>query len=219
MASLSLDERRAIVFGAMSVYERTAAFLVSGRSSSDSDSPIRPDANASLQNWSRVFSPGDREAFIRRLHWDGLDWTTVGKALSDTSIGPDPDADWTTWLDLILESAAALKQELAAEPPSEKRYFEPEDEPPFIEFAVAGVRAARVFLLKLNPDAYATLTDPARQAIERQLAKELAIVGERTYYELFRKVLETTPEGAEGAAPAAAPGDDARYRAFIYSML
>ena len=220
MPSLSIEERRAIVFGAMSVYERAAAYAVRGASSTDSDAIIRPEANAALQNWSRVFSPGDRDAFLRRLHWDGLDWTTVGRALSETAIGSDPDVDWTTWLDVILEAASELKAELEAGPPPEARYFEPGDEPPFIEFAVAGLRAARAFLLKLNPEAYATFTEPARQAIERQLVKELAIAGERTFYELFQKVLGVSPDGAERSAPAddAAAGNQ-RYRAFVYSML
>ncbi len=65
MPSLSLDERRAIVFGAMSVYERVASYTVRGTSSTDSDSDgnaagnrvIRPEANAALQSWSRAFSP------------------------------------------------------------------------------------------------------------------------------------------------------------------
>src|SRR5688572_17377773 len=226
MPSLSLDERRAIVFGAMSVYERAASYTVRGTSSTDSDAGgdaggnrvIRPEANAALQSWSRAFSPGDREAFLRRLQWDGLDWTTVGRALSETSL--EPDTEWTTWLDLILEAGAGLAKELEAGSPPEASYFAAGDEPPFIEFAVAGVRAARTFLLKWNPDAYATFTDPARHAMERQLAKELAIAGERTLHELFQKVLATSPGGGEPAAPpsAGATGNE-RYRAFVYSML
>ncbi len=231
MPSLSLDERRAIVFGALSVYERVASYSVRGTSSTDSHSEgnaggnagvnkaIRPEANAALQSWSRAFSPGDRDAFLRRLQWDGLDWTTVGQALSQTSTDPEPDTEWTTWLDLILEAGAELAKELEAGPPPEAGYFAPGDEPPFIEFAVAGVRAARTFLLKWNPDAYATFTDPARQAMERQLAKELAIASERTLHELFQKVLGASPNGGERTGQTAGAAGDERYRAFVYSML
>ena len=220
MASLSLDERRAIVFGATSVYQRVAAYAMRQPSSPEHNPPIRPEANAALQNWSRVFSPGDRDAFLRRLQWDGLDWTTVGQALSETSIDPELESDWTTWLDLLLISAAELAAELEGGPAPEAGYFEGGDEPPFIEFAIAGLRAAREFLLKLNPEAYATFTDPARQAIERQLVKELSFFSERTLYDLFQKVLGTAPTGGDQQASTSdGTPPNLRYRAFVQSML
>ena len=67
MASLSLDERRAIIFGATSVYQRVAAFAAQTTSTPDAEAAIRQDANTTLQNWSRVYAPGDRDAFLRRL--------------------------------------------------------------------------------------------------------------------------------------------------------
>jgi type 2 lantibiotic biosynthesis protein LanM len=220
LASLSLDECRAIRFGAASVYERVGAFVARQAAIADTDVPILPEANAQLQNWSRVFSPGDRDAFLRRLQWDGLDWTTVAKALSATSIDPEPDADWTTWLDLILEAAGPLGRECEEGAPPETAWFEPGEEPPFIEIAAAGARAARGFLLQLNPDAYASFSESAQRAIERQLLKELALFSERTLYELFQRMLAAPPEG-EGSPPAADEDrpKDARYRGFVVSML
>ena len=145
MASLSLDERRAIIFGATSVYQRVAAFAAQTASTPDAESPIRQDANTTLQNWSRVYAPGDRDAFLRRLSWDGLDWTTVAHALSTTSLDLD-DADWTTWLDLILDAAAGLARELEAGAPPEVAYFGPDEEPPFVSSrSPASGRRARFF--------------------------------------------------------------------------
>lgn len=219
MAALSLDERRAIVFGATSVYERVAAFSAQRPAAPDAEASLRPEANATLQHWSRVYAPGDRDAFLRRLTWDGLDWTTVGQALSTTALDFDADSDWTTWLDLILRAAAELARELETGPPPEVGYFTPDDEPPFVELAIAGVRAARTFLLEWNPDAYATFTDPPRQALERQLAKELAVFAERTLHELFQRLLAGPSDDAANAPVEQHATPDARYRAFITSML
>ena len=41
MASLSLDERRAIIFGATSVYQRVAAFAAQTASAPDAEAAIR----------------------------------------------------------------------------------------------------------------------------------------------------------------------------------
>ena len=218
MPSLSVDERRAIVFGAASLYQRAAAFAAQPAPASDDPPAIHPDANAALQQWSRVFSPGDPDAFLRRLEWDRLDWTTVARALSTMSLDLEPESDWTTWLDLILAAAVEVKRDLEAGAAPEAEAFARGGELPFVEFALAGVRAARAFLLKWNPDAYAALTSAAQVAIERQLARELAVLAERTLYELFQRVVGSSPAGD---APAAAerPAGDERYRFFILSML
>jgi len=134
MALLSADQHRMIRFAARSVYQRVAAFQ--GDAAPDADRPIAAEAAAALQSWGQVFSPGDREAFARRLRWDGLEWTTVARALSvagsaeessDLSADP-PERDWTVWLDLVLEEASGyLPDELL--------------QPGQVKFQIAGLRA------------------------------------------------------------------------------
>ncbi len=222
MASLSLDERRAIVFGAASIYQRVtafAAFAAQQAAAPQDEIVVRPEATATLQNWARVFAPGDRDAFLRRLTWDGFDWPSVSRALSTTDLDFDADSDWATWLDLTADAAVSLARELETDAPPELQYFAGDDEPPFIELAIAGLRAARMFLLRWNPDAFATWTDAARVSMERQLIKELALFSERTILELFQRLLAAPAEsGDETPAPVDA-GSDKRYRAFVASML
>jgi lantibiotic modifying enzyme len=67
-----------------------------------------------------------------------------------------------------------------------------------------------------NPEAYATFTDAPRLALERQLAKELALFAERTVYELFQRLLAAPSDEAAERTTAAA---DQRYRAFVVGML
>jgi type 2 lantibiotic biosynthesis protein LanM len=219
MASLSLEQRRAIVFGAQPLYQRVAGFAA--RSSVDEDAPISQEANATLQSWSQVFAPGDRQAFLRRLSWDGLDWTTVARALSAGDLSAsDVDSrepDWTEWLDRTLDAAGTLLRELDRGPAFEAGYFEPDEEPPFIELAIPALRAARSALDRVCPDAFSQFAGPAQQALERQLLKELAVFGERTVFELFRQVTSETPTSS--ASSEAQVREDRKYREFVRSML
>ena len=49
------------------------------------DSPLE---NGALKTWQRAFSAGDREAFLRRLSWDGFDAWSLAAALEVSESTP-----------------------------------------------------------------------------------------------------------------------------------
>ncbi|MGE5244197.1 MAG: type 2 lanthipeptide synthetase LanM [Betaproteobacteria bacterium] len=220
MPPLSVEQRRAIAFHAMTVYERVEAARLHAESA---DTSATGEANAALFTWSGVFSPSDREAFLRRLHWDGLDWTMVAQAISAGGAGegrsvPEwfearPDG-WTRWLDALLEHTAEVVGAVAGRQAREPGHFDAAVEPPFIELGMPALLAARRALLARRPSAYEGLTDAARRDVERPLLHDVLVFAERTLFTLFRQVAGSRPSGEGGDTPS-----DEKYLAFIVSML
>src|SRR3712207_696924 len=182
MPSLSIEQRRAIAFRAATVYQRVAAFR-SRQAEPTTDQPVVPDV-AALRAWNQAFSPGDREAFLRRLSWDGLDWDTVGQALSfevgsDNASAPEwfqlsVESDWTVWLDGILEQAADLLRDLETGALLDSDLFDPTNAAPFVELFEPACRTANDFLEQLHPGVFARVTQPARRELDRQLRKDVS---------------------------------------------
>lgn len=222
MASLSADQRRAIRVRAASLYQRIADFVTAPEGPEPDDRAVA-EASEVLRAWNQAFSPGNREAFARRLAWDNLSSALVVGALSRPE--PDPDGpDWTVALDLVLEQAGAVLREFAAGNLPETRWFEDEeadDEPPFLEILVPVLRAARELLAELHPHALDRFGPSARRALEQALLKDVSPFAERSLYQLFEQV--TAPSGNDSTAgpesAAKEPGGTARYQAFVASML
>jgi type 2 lantibiotic biosynthesis protein LanM len=167
---LSPAELHSISTRARTLSERIAATSSTpSRGASDSVS-VEPSALEDLDTWSRAFSPGDTPAFTRRLLWDGL---TLEQALAVVS-GEQlrQPAAWTRWLDKFEQGLS--------------HHTNHAFELPFAEFWSGVVHAATSELSRHRPASTQELSASAREALERQLAKELAFAGELPLYREFR---------------------------------
>ena len=89
LTHLTGDEQRQIAIGAASVFERTAFALAGKARQTEAFAPTE-QALGLLRAWIQAYSPGDPEAFERRLTWDELSMTDVARALSQPPVGPTP---------------------------------------------------------------------------------------------------------------------------------
>lgn len=215
MGQMSVRLRREIATRATGLYE----YLDHRPRGEASD----PATEALLRAWNRAYSPGDTDAFVRRLAWDGLDQDLVRAALSPRLGGaePPPPPTWTLWLPRILEMAPEVAQDLlSAAPLAESGYFRLDQEPPFLELWVPVLRAARGELDESTPGAIRAVGPSAHQAFDRQLLKEVASFSElamHTRYGEFQAAWQARRGQASAAEPD--PPPDAGYRAFVLSML
>ncbi len=92
---LTADERRTLALGAASVFERAAPALPAGAPRSDAFTPS-DHALGVLRTWIQAFSPGNPEAFERRLTWDDL-------SLADVAAAAARVADEDLWRPLAYE--------------------------------------------------------------------------------------------------------------------
>lgn len=162
-----------------------------------------------LMAWRDAFSQGDREAFERRLRWDGWDEAAVLDAL-DSSSRKDArvPAAWTSWLERFLEDAAALAADLGSpDVAAELERMAPSPEPPFLEVWVAFVRSARRALADGGEPPEGSHS-AAYAAFERSLVAELAAAGELVLYQRFLDRREA-PDGPAGDS----------YAPFVRSLL
>jgi type 2 lantibiotic biosynthesis protein LanM len=173
-----------------------------------------------LEAWARAFAPGDASAFARRLRWDGLDEDATRRALAQAP-GPEAlSAPWSLWLTRILVEADELYRRLDAGvgfPPGEDLLaregfrFDGEEHPPFLEIALAAVKATRKSLGA--PGAESRVTPGAWRRLEKQLLEEVAATGELALFERYRSFLSAS----DGAASSQDSGG--RYRDFLREML
>ena len=155
---------------AASIYERAAA--ASGRRIAAHASEPDPAAAEAVHTWSRAFSPGDPEAFLKRLSWDDLDLPAVLDAASDPP-GEAADRSWTHWLDRASRQARAIALDVRAG----RFVSDPGLHVPFEEIWTAFRRAATEAIHPIVPDV----------AFERQLCQELSRQGELALFEQFRE--------------------------------
>jgi type 2 lantibiotic biosynthesis protein LanM len=162
-----------------------------------------PAALAAVQAWNQAFSPGDEDAFRRRLAWDNLDLPTVLAAASDAR-PPARTPPWATWLERAGRAGLAVAVEVA----SRRFASDPLLHVPFEEIWTAFRRAAAAAVAGPT-DRPSVVRPTARASLERQLCIELARQGELALFEYFR------------AASAArhSPGPDSRYRACVIRLL
>src|SRR5205085_4006015 len=114
------DERRQITIGAASVFERTALALAPG-SRAEAFAPTE-QALGVLRAWIQAFSPGDPEAFERRLTWDDLSMTDVARALSQPPIAI-VEPDWLVHIDAIAGAARQAAADIESGPLSERALY------------------------------------------------------------------------------------------------
>lgn len=173
--------------------------------------------------WQRAFSPGDRESFLRRLSWEGLDLAAVRAAIADDAPPPRTAPAWTSWLLRFSQQAVALGRDLPQlGMPVESGWIAPRDEPPFLELWIPLVRAMRVELTASCRELARALTTPVRHALERQWLQDIRFWSELAAFEDFRAfeppALRETPASSAGASVAGASRSaraSARYDRFI----
>ena len=175
---LSDDERLQIALGASSLFERLDGTGLA----------TTPDGGQHvLEAWAHAFSPGDPEAFARRLSWDGLDAAAVRRRLTEPAAQASHLAPgWTAWLNRFLEESAAFG--VALERPEsgvELTRLAPAPEAPFLEIWVAMARCARRAVAEAG-ETLEGISPAACAAFERSLVAELSGVGELVLYRLFR---------------------------------
>lgn len=196
---LSSEERRRIAARARGLYERVA-HLPAPDVPNQSITPDSP-ANALLAAWNQVYSPGDPQAFVRRLAWDDVTPEVVAAAI--TAAADDDAPAWTGWLVRFDAAARAVSGE-----------WRRDRELPFVEIWIPILHAAREALAErltasddVGPEAIATL--------ERQLLRELSTYGELAVDESFSAYL--TSRGIERAQ--CRPESSDAYRAFVLTSL
>ncbi len=200
---LTADERRTLALGAASVFERAALALPAGAPRSDAFTPS-DHALGVLRTWIQAFSPGNPEAFERRLTWDDLSLADVARALSSPPAAV-LEPEWMVWIDAMIGAAQQAGDERVRGPLPERALYTG-DPPPFLDLLVPALRACRDALdatpvgrargERFGPDALA--------ALDRFLLKSAAGVTELALLAEFRDFL------------AASKGD---YREFTGTLL
>lgn len=205
---LSPADKLTIALRARTLSERIASTR-SSRIATASSETVTADSSGgeALDVWKRAFSPGDSEAFTRRLAWDGLNLET---ALTVVSERAPQDSDtvepsWIAWLDIITRRVAASRAETAHHDLSDAALDDDERRLPFAELWFAIGQVALQELRRARPAVATEIAPAALAAFRRQLAKELAFVGELTIYREFRAFADAS--GSE------------RYRAFVRATL
>lgn len=210
LTHLTGDERRQIAIGAASVFERTAFALAGKAGHSEAFAPTE-QALGVLRAWIQAYSPGDPEAFERRLHWDDLSMTDVARALSEPPIAI-VEPDWLGHIDAIAGAARDTVAEIERGPLRERQLYggapgpggratSPEaardaELPPFFDLLVPMLRVARRGLAAAHPPA---IFGPAATArLERQLLRTLARTSELALFDEF-KAFRATDQGGYDA--------------------
>ncbi|HWJ57453.1 MAG TPA: type 2 lanthipeptide synthetase LanM family protein [Vicinamibacterales bacterium] len=198
LTHLTGDERRQIATGAASVFERTAFALAGKGSRTEAFAPTE-QALGVLRAWIQAFSPGDPEAFERRLGWDDLSMTDVARALSQPPVAI-VEPDWLVHIDAIAGAARQAAADLDAGPLDERRLYAgagtaaataaPADSPdavrdaelpPFFDLLVPMLRVARRALAAEHPPAIFAPDAVAR--LERHLLRTLARTAELAVFD------------------------------------
>lgn len=193
---LSAAQRRAIAARALTIYERLA---LQQADSNDRDrvshraDETDPRGEQLLSAWNQAFAPGDREAFVRRLTWDDIDRAAVVALVTDAPTAID--AAWSTFLPLLYAGAREAIGDIVARSGSDPLCAASDNLLParptprplgdtvaFPELWRACVRGVRPRCQR-PPDAF--LSPDAIADLEDQLAREMAVYGDRAAFELF----------------------------------
>ena len=126
-----------------------------------------------LDRWCRLVAGDDREAFERRLSWDGLDIGRVRTLLGRVRRGDDRrEGSWVQILSEVLETATAVSTDRA-------RAVDPEVPVPFEEVLLAFVATARRLLAARDDVRSVELNDSAWVGLERGLLGSLSSLAGR----------------------------------------
>jgi type 2 lantibiotic biosynthesis protein LanM len=173
--------------------------------------PTRATDDEPLAAWARACALGDMAALQRRLSWDGIDLAVARAAMAAEAPADFPVA---AWVDRVSTLAAEARACAAA---FDAAGFDTADaaselanvaELPFVEIWLPVLRQARRRLADAVPAARTWLADGAMHALEAQLLRELARLGELALFEDFTAHAELaqtdSPDG---------------YRAWVHRLL
>ncbi len=163
-----------MVLGAASLVERVA-----WTRSNNAPLPFpTPFLQSITDAWVKAYAPGNPQALLRRLSWDGLDPDAVRRGL--TSADPDiPESAgaWTEWIDRYLAEGLQLGGELDVDGAVV----------PFVEILLPAWRAAaRELESRVSAAAFARLTPAAHQQLGVQLLADLSAQSETVSYTHLR---------------------------------
>lgn len=172
--------------------------------------------------WRRTVAGGDPRAFRRRLSWDGLRESAVGRAVSaPVRVSPSDLPRWAAAIAGGLDrSREVLDSVRRGRPLPELERASRADEPCFGEVLVPFLRHARAELARAAGSDFSILAPPARAALEGALLSRLAWQAGRVLYQEFdrfrrQRFFLPHPASEVGAAP---PGRRL-YREFAGAML
>lgn len=229
---LTLEDRSVIAHRAATLDER----LARSRWSPPADravGTVTPFECAALKTWQRAFSGTDRDAFLRRLSWDGLDAWSLAAALTASEPGRHTPPAWTTWLQRFGQYASALARELTAcaippevawlvsgssksGTPSRTQDGVRLREPAFVELWVPVVRAIYAELRYAGRTLVSTLPSPVRHGFQRAWLADIAAAGQHAAWDAFQRYVVPAEDLARERPPwpaNRAPSD--RYDAFV----
>lgn len=208
MSLLTPFELRALTFRAASVLERRD--MLAGHPLPAADRSER--LGALLRTWMQAYAPGRADALEARLGWDGLTIDDLQAIVADPAELPDdlPPAPWTAWLSATLDQATSVGRDIAASLDGlpERALFTDDERPPFLHVLAPTARAAEARLTARAAE-WPSLAPAVRDALRRQLLRELAMVSELAWLARFEAWRDSAARGAHGEP----------YHAFAHAQL
>jgi hypothetical protein len=123
-----------------------------------------------LEAWRQAAAKGDRDRFLRRLVFDGLDEETAKCALGSVRLKDSmPLPDWTGLLEDVLKAAAAIPEDWVEScGDGAKRFLDPAEPIPFEDILAPFVLVARHRLTTMTGEAYGLLSSTAHAGGRRK---------------------------------------------------
>ena len=142
---------------------------------------LDPSDSEKLRQWCARYSPGDPDAFVDRLAWDGWQAIDVARVLETPAELTEPPP-WLATLGAALAEAPEVTEELTTTPDLAETLF-PDETPPFAELWLPFSRLASERLEAAAP--IQRLSAAALAALERHLLGNLATISELSVYRRF----------------------------------
>ena len=132
--------------------------------------------NSRIEQWCQVAAQGNWEKFAQRLAWDGLDLSTVRRAVGSVRMSDEHDLPaWAQTLNECLKATATVTLEtLEKGTPGKNRFLAPQSQLPFEEVLLPFIYVARQNLIAFAGSHYDLLSDKAHASLERGLLRWLS---------------------------------------------
>jgi type 2 lantibiotic biosynthesis protein LanM len=171
------------------------------RSETEGNPPAVSGAR-SLEQWFHLYSSGDRDAFRRRLSWDGLDEDRAAAILETVSPSAANLPSWAGVVREVLEeNAVRTTDSITAH---ELRFYEKGREPRFAHLWIPWVRVASSRLRSRSSRVDELLSETALGTLRAHLLRTISALGEAVLFEKFTSGgsnYEALIEGVRGDLP------------------
>ncbi|MBD2243784.1 type 2 lanthipeptide synthetase LanM family protein [Nostoc sp. FACHB-888] len=155
-----------IVEKASTIPERLSAGFVANESEADEHL-----INSRSQKWCQVVAKGNQQKFEKRLDWDGLDISTVRRALGSVSLADQRYLP--SWVETLREAMQAADWDSNQNDLEQRQYLNPQKPLPFEEVLLPFVDVASKRLVERAGSSYQLLSKAAHTQLERSLLKQL----------------------------------------------